>query len=703
MGYSPPAAARGPKNKFRLRKIAMGENGNANGRSPRCIALIGPHASGKTTLFEALLARTGATGHEGADIRKTISDHSPEAQAHGMSVEMNAASIGFLGDNFTLLDCPGSVEFQFDGMGALAACDAAVVVCEADEKKLHALQMVLKSLEAGGIPHLLFINKIDKASRGMAEVLKLMQSASRIPLVLRQVPIWEEGAVSGFVDLALERAYVYREHSPSEVIAIPSGLSQFEADQRFSMLEKLADYDDDLMEQLLSDVVPSRDKVFADLIVEFKRGQICPIFFGSAERGNGIGRLLKALRHEAPFVQETARRLGLGDAKSAAYLIKTHHTSHAGKLSLARVLAGQFSDGVSVFSVEGEERISGVFQVTGADVKKRGPASAGETVAFGRLESLPTGTTVTAEKNSAISLKSAAPPKPVYGLAIAAGERKDEIKLTASLGKLIDEDPSLCLVHDREGSQMILWGQGEMHLRVALERLERRFGIKAETRKPQIPYKETIRKNIEIRGRHKKQSGGHGQFGDVVVEIKPQPRGEGFAFSEAITGGAVPRNYIPAVEAGVRDYLSNGPLGFPVVDVAVCLKDGSYHTVDSSDQAFRTAGRIAMSEGMPKCSPVLLEPIMAVKIAVPSEATPKINAMISSRRGQILGFDSRAGWDGWDVIEAHIPEAEMQDLIIELRSATSGTGSFEAKFGHLVELTGKLAEQVTAGQASHAA
>ncbi len=484
---------------------------------------------------------------------------------------------------------------------------------------------------------------------------------------------------------------------------MPADLAQLEAQQRFSMLEKLADYDDELMEQLLSDVVPSRDKVFGDLVQEFKAGKICPVFFGSAEQGNGIGRLLKALRHEAPFAAETAKRLGLGAAKSAAYIVKTYHTSHAGKLSLARVLTGQFADGASIYSTAGEERISGVYSVNGTDVKKRGPAIAGETVAFGRLESLPTGATLTLDKNETPSIKSPPAPKPVYGVAIAAGERKDELKLTSAIAKLVDEDPSLSLVQDREISQMVLWGQGEMHLRVTLERLARRFGIKAETRKPQIPYKETIKKSIEIRGRHKKQTGGHGQFGDVVVEIRPQPRGEGFAFTETITGGAVPRNYIPAVEAGVSDYLSQGPLGFPVVDVAVCLKDGSYHTVDSSEQAFRTAGRIAMTEGMPKCSPVLLEPIMAVKISVPSEATPKINGMISSRRGQILGFDSRPGWDGWDVIEAQIPEAEMHDFIIELRSATSGVGSFEAKFDRLVELTGRLADQVTAEHSSRAA
>jgi elongation factor G len=302
--------------------------------------------------------------------------------------------------------------------------------------------------------------------------------------------------------------------------------------------------------------------VFDDLALELKRGQICPVLFGSAEEGHGIGRLLKALRHEAPFVQETAKRLGAGGAASCAQIVKTYHTSHGGKLSLARVLAGSFAEGTAVYGPAGEERVSGVYSMAGTEVKKRGPAGPGETVALGRLERFKTGDTISADKNSTVAILGAVPPKPVYGLAIAAGERKDELKLTSALTKIIDEDPSLSLVHDREVAQILLWGQGEMHLRVALERLARRFSVTAGTRKRQIPYKETIRKGVEVRGRHKKQSGGHGQFGDVVVEIKPQPRGGGFAFSEAITGGAVPRNYIPAVETGVRDYLSSGRSGF---------------------------------------------------------------------------------------------------------------------------------------------
>ena len=249
---------------------------------------------------------------------------------------------------------------------------------------------------------------------------------------------------------------------------------------------------------------------------------------------------------------------------------------------------------------------------------------------------------------------------------------------------------------------MELWGYGEMHLRLALEHLQSKYGVKAETRPRKIPYQETIKKSTEVRGRHKKQSGGHGQFADVVLEIKPLPRGHGFTFSETITGGAVPKQYIPAVEAGVRDYLGEGPIGFPVVDVAVTLKDGSYHSVDSSEQAFRAAGRRAMAEGMPNCSPVLLEPISHIEVYAPSEATPRINQIISARRGHIHGFDARQGWPGWDVVWGEMPEAETRDLIMELRSATAGVGTFTATPESLQELNGKLAEKIIASETAAA-
>jgi len=676
----------------------MGQSAGPGGRSSRCIALVGPYLSGKTTLLEAILARTGAVTRQGkiAD-KNTVGDATPEARDHGMSVELNVADVSFLGDSFTFIDCPGSIEFQHEGALALTGCDAAVVVCEPDPKRVPALQLIMKQLEDRGIPRFLFLNKIDSFDAQVRDILPTLQPASARPLVLRQIPIWENGSATGFVDLALERAFVYRPHAQSEVIEMPASVKEREAQARFHMLEQLADYDDELMEQLLSDAQPPREKVFADLVKELQEGQIVPVLLGSAENGNGIVRLLKALRHEAPFVDRTARRLKLENAKSAGLVLKTVYTPHGGKISVVRVLAGEFGEGTIVQGVRSEERAAAAFSLLGQEAKKRGPGKAGETVALGRLEKIVSGETLSTEKGGSTQIKFPDPPEPVYGIAIGVKDRKDEVKLTGALARLMEEDPSLKLEHAKDTHQMVLWGQGEMHLRVALERLKRKYGVEAISKPRQVPYKETIRKGVEVRGRHKKQSGGHGQFGDVVLDIKPLPRGSGFQFSETITGGVVPRQFIPSVEIGVQDYLQKGPLGgFPVVDVAVTLTDGSYHSVDSSDMAFRQAGRIGMAEGLPKCSPVLLEPIMEVEIAVPSEATARINGIIPQRRGQILGFDAREGWPGWDVVRAQIPEAEMADLIVELRSATAGVGTFTARFHHLAELTGRLADNVLA-------
>jgi elongation factor G len=664
-------------------------------RGARCVALVGPYLSGKTTLLEALLARTGTVARPGTvHEHTTIGDGSAESKAHAMSVDMTVVDTTYLGDAFTFLDLPGSVEFQCESLAALPAVDAAVVVCEPDPRRLPALQIILKTLHEQGVPHFLFLNKIDSFNMPVRQIIPMLQPLSLRPLVLRQIPIWTDGVATGFVDLALERAFVYRRHAPSEVVAVPEALKQRESEARFQMLERIADYDDTLLEQLLADEVPPRELVMSDLKREMTAGQICPVLLGSGLNGNGIVRLLKALRHETPFVEETCRRLGIVTRTAAAQVIKTLHTAHAGKVSVARVLAGTISEGTVLSNGRAEARVAGVISFVGEAMRKRGTAVAGETVGLGRLDGIGTGMTVTDSKGGIAQAVTLELPSPVFGQAIELRDRKDEVKLSAALAKMMEEDPTIKLMHSTETQQMVLWGQGEMHLRVTLERLKRKYGIEAVPRPRYVSYKETISKGAEIRGRHKKQSGGHGQFGDVVLDIKPLPRGAGFQFTDKIHGGTVPKQFIPSVETGVRDQMANGPLGFPVVDVAVTLLDGSYHSVDSSDMAFRQAGRLAMSEGLPMCQPVLLEPVMAVKIAAPADATAKVNAIISQRRGQILGFDARDGWPGWDTVDAHIPDNEMDDLIVEIRSATAGAGTFLATFHHLAELQGKLADQV---------
>ena len=683
----------------------MAQNGT-RAAGPRCIALVGPFQSGKTTLLEAILLRSGAIQRQGTvEAGTTVGDSGKESRHHSMSVELSVATTEFMGDSYTFIDCPGSVEFVHDMRAVLPVVDAAIVVCEADEKKVPQLQLVMRELEDLGVPRFLFLNKIDKADKRVRETLKLLQPASRIPLLLRQIPIWSGDIITGFTDLALERAFVYKEHAPSEMVELTGTDLDREKEARFSMLETLADHDDELMEQLLEDIPPPRDKIFDDLTKELRDGLVCPVLVGTATRTNGVLRLLKALRHEAPTAAETVKRLGLeagGDA--VASVIKTFHTGHGGKMSVVRVLNGQVGDG-TVFNTPEREagRVAGVFKLMGQATEKRGPAQTGETIALGKLDHAETGDTLTAGKQPLSSLAKVAPLPPVLAIAVAAKERKDDVKLGQALTRLLEEDPSITVVHNPETHEVVMWGQGEMHLRVATERLADRFGVAIATHKPTVGYRETIKKGIVQRGRHKKQSGGHGQFGDVVLDIRPLPRGAGFTFAEEIKGGVVPRNYFSSVEEGVIDALKHGPLGFQVVDVAVKLIDGSYHAVDSSDMAFRTAGRIGVVEGLPQCGPVLLEPIYQVAMVVPSEATAKMNALMAGRRGQILGFDTRAGWSGWDVVRVQMPEAEIGDLIVEVRSATAGVGSFTFKFDHMAELIGRNADQIVAARKAAAA
>ncbi|MGB8275221.1 MAG: elongation factor G [Alphaproteobacteria bacterium] len=670
----------------------------SQGKYPRCVALVGPYLSGKTTLLESLLAVTNATHRKGTvKDGTTVGDSAPEARAHQMSVEVSVASAEYLGDKWTFIDCPGSIEFAQEARNALNVVDAAVVVCEPDMSKTLTLAPILKYLDEHQIPHMLFINKMDQAPGSVAEILGALQQVSDRPLVLRQVPIREDDKITGYVDLVSERAYLYRPDQPSDRVAIPKSIAERERQERTRLLESLADFDDALLEKLLEDSLPSKEEVYGDLTRTLSRDMIVPVFLGGALHDHGVRRLLKALRHEVPGVESTAERLGLdGGEGPFALVFKTLHVPHVGKLSLTRIWRGEVAEGMTL----GGERVGGVAHLTGQTQAKLAKAGPGDIVALLRMDSLKTGDRLTAAARTTDGKgPSFAPMAPVFSAAVAVENRNDEVKLTGALAKLVEEDPSLAVEQSMDTHELVLWGQGEMHLRIAFERLKSKYNLAATAHRPQVPYQETIRKSTSQHGRYKRQTGGHGQFGDVHIDIKPLPRGTGFTFTNTVVGGAVPRQFIPAVEAGVREYLKRGPFGFPVVDVAVTLTDGQYHSVDSSEQAFKQASRIAMTEGMANCDPVLLEPIFLVTVRVPSEFTSKAQRLISGRRGQILGYGPIEGWKDWDEVQAYLPQSEMHDLIIELRSLTLGVGNFAWKLDHLQELTGRLADQVVAQRA----
>ena len=659
--------------------------------APRAAAIVGPYLVGKTSLLESILDITGAIGRKGSVKEgNTVGDASPEARQRQMSTELNVATTQYLDETWTFLDCPGSIELFQEPLNALMVADTAVVMCEPDAAKVLTLGPIFRVLAELDIPHIVFINKVDHLVTDVQDVVEGLKSVSRKPLVLREIPIREGEEVTGYVDLASKRAFKWSEGGASEPTEIPDGMAAEMEAARTDLLETLADFDDALLEQLLEDTVPDIEGVYGHLMRDLQAGHIVPVFFGSAERGRGIRRLLKALRHEAPEPSTTAARLGIDPTggEPLARVFKTMHAGHMGKLSFARVWRGEIADGMSMDG----HRISGLFRMLGHKQEKMAKAAAGDVVALGRLEEVRTGALLSPAGVSEDGWPEAL--KPMFSIAIHAEQRADEVKLSGALAKLRDEDPSLKAESYPDTGQLLLWGQGEMHLLIAIDRLANRYNVQVASERRQVPYKETIRKTVSQHARHKKQTGGHGEFGDVHLDIKPLPRGSGFSFGQTVSGGVVPKQYIPAVENGVKEYLARGPLGFPVVDIAVTLTDGQYHSVDSSEMAFKKAAQLAMREGMPNAGPVLLEPILQVTVAVPNEFTSKVQRLVSGRRGQIMGFGPREGWPGWDEVSVQMPQSETHDLVIELRSMTLGVGRFEWRFVHLQELSGKEADQV---------
>ncbi len=661
----------------------------------RNVAIVGPYSSGKTSLLESLLSVTTTISRKGRiQDGNTVGDTSPEARNRQMTVEVNVAAAEYSDVRFTFLDCPGSVELAQEMYNVLPGVDAAIIVCEPSCDRVLTLAPLFKFLDDWEIPHIVFINKMDRnhGDGDFMEVIHALNTISSRPLVPQQYPIGKGESLLGFIDLVNEQAYHYHPDAPADPVPFPTHLQAQEQAARDEMLEALADFDDHLLEELLDDIPPPQSEIIEDLKVNLGADRIVPVFMGVATHDFGVRPLLAKLLDEAPEPATTAQCRGLEPtSEPLAQTLKTYYTPQGGRLSLVRVWQGTLQEGDILNGVR-----SGSLSYPGSD-QRRPTAQAGDIVFISRLEGIQTGDTLSLHSTPAVTLPRAERLRPVYALAIAPQNQDDEVKLSHALTRLSDEDPSLHWEQHGDTHEVILWGQGDIHLQVALDRLRRKYNLPMGTHKPQVPYCETIRNSVEaVHGRYKHQSGGHGQFGDVYLDIQPLDRGSGFQFGETIVGGAVPRQYIPGVEIGVKEYLAQGPLGFPVVDVAVTLKNGSYHSVDSSELAFKQAARIAMQTGLPQGAPTLLEPILWISVSVPNAHTSQILRLVSIRRGQILGYEAKPGWSDWDQVAAYLPQVEMQDLIMELRSLTMGVGFFDWHHDHYQEVPDKVAQQVLA-------
>lgn len=658
----------------------------------RVAALVGPQRAGKTSLLESLLLAAGAIPKKGR-VRDgtTISDASTEARARGGSVEVTPIGADYHGARWTFLDCPGSVELASATQTAVAIADVAIVVCEPDPERAVTVAPILRWLDASSIPHLIFINKVDSASEAsrIPDVMAALSAVSTRPLVARELPVVDGQRVSGLIELVRERAYRHEgEHDLPDAIATSDRASATRL--RTELLERVADFDDPILETLLDDRVPEASDVYASLARDLREDRLVSVFFGSAELDLGIERLLKTLHHDTPGPDAAASRLfRSARPPSGVAVFRTVHAQHLGKQSYARVFRAPLVDGTTLAGAT----VNGIQRFSLAQPVRVASAEIGDVVSLGRLDPIATGDLASPSGKEAHGFLAIDPP--VHALAIASIRAGDDAKLSAALAKLLDEDPALTLESRPDTQERLLHGAGEMHLELTLARLSHRFGIDVRTSPPSVPYRESIRSSTNQHGRYKHQSGGHGQFGDVLIRIEPLPRGDGFRFRDEVVGGAVPRQYFGAIEAAAIEALERGPLSFPVVDVSVTLTGGSYHSVDSSDQAFRAATRLAIVEGLPRCEPVLLEPIDELRLYAPSEYLPKLQRLVTGRRGgQILGFDQKAGWPGWDELVALVPRAETHGLIVELRSLTLGLGSFVAEHHHDREVLGREAERV---------
>jgi elongation factor G len=654
----------------------------------RNIAFVGPHHSGKTTLVEAILASCSAIARRGSVADgTTVTDYEPEDVSHLQSTCVGFAHCNCGDVDLTIVDSPGFIDFFEETKIAMAGVDAAVIVLEADPARVALTQTLVDYLEARKLPHLFVVNKLDRAGADFEGTLAALQQLYGRHVVAEQWPVRPtQDAFTGYVDLAQLQAFEFEGDREREA-ALPANLQERVRQAHGELLEAMADFDDHLMEELLEGIEPPADEVDRDLCNECAHDQIVPVLVAAGGSGAGIPALLRAMERWFPSPADAEQVDAEGrpiprDASGSvvAQVIKTIIHPQSGKLSVVRVLSGTIkSDATLTDITQNDEKVrsSGLYRLQGKKQEPVPEAGPGSIVAIARLEPVKTGDTLTSNGHKVL-LPRVPTNEPVFAIAIKPKERIDEAKIFQMLARIVDEDPALRLARADITNELLLLGSGEQHVTIAVERLARKYKVEVGTAAPQIPYQETITSGTEVHSRYKHQTGGHGQFGDVWLRFEPRERGSGVSFSESIVGGVVPRQFIPAVEKGVREALLHGPSGYPVSDLHVTLFDGAYHDVDSSEQSFKTAAGMGVREALPKCHPVVLEPISRVTVTVPTAYTSTVIQQLTGKRGQILGMNPTER-SGFDVLEADVPQVELSRYITELRTGTQGLGTFSAR------------------------
>ncbi|MFN2460026.1 MAG: elongation factor G [Candidatus Velthaea sp.] len=672
----------------------------------RNVAFVGPHHAGKTTLVEAVLARCGAIPRRGSVQQgTTTTDCEPEAIDHVQSVCIGFAHANCGDVDINVIDTPGFIDFFEETKLALLAADAAVIVVDAEPGRVAQTAALVEHLEVRKLPHLFFINKLDRPGADFNATLTALRAAYGPHVVAEHLPLGSGERLRGYVDLAERTACAYDADGKEHSIDIPAEMRADVDEGRRILLEALADFDDHLMEELLEGIEPPQDEIRKDLCEDCAHDQIVAVLAGSAQSGAGTAALVDAIERLFPSPATQPRRdldgrevVPRADGPVIAQVFKTMIHPQAGRLSVARVFTGTINGQTQLVDVtRGNAALkpSGLFRLFGKKQEPVTSAGPGSIVALGRLEGVSTGDTL-ASTGTKVEMPTVSLNEPVYAVAIKPKEKLDESKLSQMLARLIDEDPALRVVRADFTNELHLLGNGEMHVATATERLSRKYHLALETHPPTVPYRETITAPTEMHSRYKHQTGGHGQFGDVWLRIEPRKRGHGVTFSEHIVGGVVPKNFFPAVEKGVREALMHGPVGgFPIVDVHVTLFDGSYHAVDSSEAAFKTAASMGIRDGIPKCNPVLLEPLVRVETLVPSEYVSAAVGQLTAKRGQILGFDA-SDRAGYDCVRALVPQSELSRYITELRTATAGFGTYSWRHERFEIAPERVAAGVTA-------